>query len=198
MPSQTELSGIQGNQGNVQGTTAADGGNETKLRLSLRMKCYTCIVDMFAGLIFTNENSTAQVNPSHIQQQLAQTAQLHTKNQGIIEHLLNRCQDFQDKMFHYVLYSYLYDCKQYHLYENIIDKSKHVEEFLLSKGKENSNYYTSLINYYVNQNNLMSAANVCAVLAKQEAIDANDNIPDITKRIELLSRSIYYVRGKSF
>lgn len=98
---------------------------------------------------------------------------LRSRHQGIVQHVLERCQSFQDVMFHDMLYTWLYNNKQKHLYERI-ESSQFVEQWLNRKGSDTPyEYFPSLIHFYVNQNRLMEAGNVCAVLAKEQIIDNN-------------------------
>ena len=171
------------------------GGNkvdERTLRLQLRQKCYTCILDMFKGLIFHETENVNEFSVSELPPEQSMNA-LRSRHQGIVQHLLERCQAFQDLMFHDMLYTWLYDKNQKYLYERI-ETPQFVEQWLTRKGGELPyDYFPSLVHFYVNQNRLMEAGNVCAVLAKEQVID--NNYPLLEERIKYLTEAIYYVKA---
>ena len=171
------------------------GGNkvdERTLRLQLRQKCYTCILDMFKGLIFHETENVNEFSVSELPPEQSMNA-LRSRHQGIVQHLLERCQAFQDLMFHDMLYTWLYDKNQKYLYERI-ETPQFVEQWLTRKGGEHPyDYFPSLVHFYVNQNRLMEAGNVCAVLAKEQVID--NNYPLLEERIKYLTEAIYYVKA---
>ncbi len=198
--------------GGLAGSAAARGGlggsvmtaaEEVRLRYNLRLACYECVTDMLQRLIFgAGDVGSAGVVNSSVQAQVSGEAmrEFGRRRDSIVQGLLERCQDFQDVLFHDHLYSWLTEpipgsaVSKRELYERL--DSPYVEQWLLRMGSDDRSYYDSLIRFYIRHRRSLEAANLYAVMAKREEIDITRN-PTLDQRLEWLGRAIQLTRGAS-